>query len=599
MNRLLSYNLPVALFILLFAKSFGQPVTFSIQPGARVIGKEDVLQAEYKVKGSSNASNFTQPDFAGWKIVSGPDLSSQQISVNGKTESSASYIYSLQPKTSGTLRLPPATIEVDGKKMSCTPVSIQVKNTPHVAGVAAAPSNGLQPPAGFFREDITGEDEISKTSELKPGETAESKIRNNIFVKVFVNKTTSVIGEPVLVTYKLFTRINSEPKAFKQPAFFGCTVYEMTTEDQYPQMEKYNGKYYETRILRKVQLFPLQTGPLKLDAVSVDNEITLYKKNSTGYRDVITRNVTVSSDPVILHVNPLPEKNKPAVGNGTVGKFTIETSVEKMTDTADDNNNLVIHITGEGNFQSINCPSVQWPSNTEHFDNTENTEVNKLAFPASGTKTFTIPFLAKRAGRVIIPSIEFTYFDNTTHQYATVKSDSILITVLPPLKNNFDPSKMSPDITNHKYLWIIPLIALLTGLAWWWKEGRKKRQAPAEQTPAIPVQADGTKPSETKPAERITEAPIDEKTPPDTEISSNISTGTTPAEKLNELLTLEDDRQFYASSKQLATGLLQQERDETKKKELETIIRRCNEALYLPLADVNKEDIFKKLEELI
>jgi hypothetical protein len=580
MNRLLLYCFFVSISLPIFTKSVGQS-TFQIKPGAREIGRQDVLQVEYAVKGSTNASNFVEPVFKGWKVLSGPSLSSQQISVNGKTESSVSYIYSIQPNIAGTLIIPSSTVEIDGKKLTCSPVSIKVKNTAHVAGANATTSNGLQLPGGFFKEDNLGEDEIDKTSILQPGETVASLIKNNIFVKVFTNKAECVTGEPILVTYKLFTRLHSQSKVAKQPAFNGCTVYEMTTDEQVPQIEKYKGKDYKTYILRKVQIFPLQTGPLTLDIASVDNEISLYKKNNTGYPDAITQNVTLSSEPLTLHVNALPEKNKPKDGNSTVGIFSIHTMVEKMTDTAGENNNLIINIFGVGNFQNINCPTVLWPTNSEHFDNTEKSDINKLTFPASGTKTFIIPFLAKQAGRLLIASIPLTYFDMNTRQYKTVYSDSVEVTVLPALKTRFDPAKMSQDITNHKYIWIVPFLAVLFGIYWLLNYGRKNK-----------VQ------NNTK-EQKIANTVIDKTPATDTAILSPVSPMVTPAEKLNELLLIEDDRLFFIQAKQFATEQFQKESDEAKKTEWEVSIQHCNEALYLPLTAISKEDLFSSFEKLI
>jgi len=579
MLKILRYSFIAAFILLVQTKSISQ-IQFQIKPSASEIGKEDVLQVEYKVSGALDATNFSQPDFAKWKVLSGPAYSSQQISVNGKTESSISYVFSLQPKSAGIFSIPAASVDVDGKKLSCAPVNITVKNTAHVAGATAA-SNGLQLPGGFFQEDILGEDEIDKASVLQPGETAASKIKDNIFVKVNANKTSCVVGEPILVTYELFTRLRSQSKVAKQPAINGCTVYEMTTEDQLPQIAKYKGKEYKSYIIRKIQLFPLQAGDLKLDIASVDNEITLFKRNSSGNMTPVTQSVTVSSEPLTIHVNPLPEKNKPAEFNGTIGNFNISAKANKIIDTAEDNNILEIAIEGYGNFQSINCPKINWPKNTEHFDNTEKSDINKMAFPASGTKTFFIPFIAKQSGKIIIPPIEFTYLDISSNQYKTVRSDSIMLTVAPALKKGYELNKISQDITNHKYIWIVPAIALLAGISWWLRFGRKNQQLKNE---SITVTEHAK--------EEIITAPIEEE-----KISDPIVI--TDADKLNELLTLETDKEFFTQAKQLAIELLQKQKDDLKNSGLLQIIEQCNEALYSPIAIVNKETVFTSLEKLI
>ncbi|HEX3024200.1 MAG TPA: BatD family protein [Chitinophagaceae bacterium] len=579
MLKLLRYFFLLLIVLLIDKKTTGQ-IQFQIKPNVTEIGKEDVLQVEYKVSGATDASNFVQPNFIKWKVLSGPSYSSQEISVNGRTESSISYVFSLQPKSAGTLQLPATTVEVDEKKINCSAINITVKNTAHVAG-ANASSNSLQLPGGFFQEDVLGEDEIDKASVLHPGETFASKIKDNIFVKVTANKTSCVVGEPILITYELFTRLRSQSKIAKQPAFSGCTVYEMTTEDQFPQIITLKGKEYKTYVIRKVQLFPLQTGDLKLDIASVENEITLFKKNSYGDAIPITQTVTLSNEPLTIHVNALPEKNKPADSNGTIGEFSITAKTNKIIDTADDNNMLEINISGSGNFQSINCPKINWPNNTEHFDNTEKSDINKMIFPASGTKTFLIPFVAKQAGTVIMPPIEFSYLDINSKQYKTILSDSIVIKVLPALKNKYEINKISQDITNHKYIWIVPAIALLAGISWWFGFGRKKQ---TEQKPNEIINA------EVK-TETVAVVAETEKFPEPTVLTN--------AEKLNELLLIETDKKFFAHAKQLAEEFMQKEVSAEKRKLFAQVIEQCNEALYSPVAIISKESVFISLEKLV
>jgi len=65
------------------------------------------------------------------------------------------------------------------------------------------------------------------------------------------------------------------------------------------------------------------------------------------------------------------------------------------------------------------------------------------------------------------------------------------------------------------------------------------------------------------------------------------------------LLTLETDKEFFTQAKQLAIELLQKQKDDLKNSGLLQIIEQCNEALYSPIAIVNKETVFTSLEKLI
>ncbi len=62
---------------------------------------------------------------------------------------------------------------------------------------------------------------------LKPGEKLSEKIKKNIFVRVEADKTSCYIGEPLVVTYKLYSRLKSESKVTKRPSLNGFSVYDM------------------------------------------------------------------------------------------------------------------------------------------------------------------------------------------------------------------------------------------------------------------------------------------------------------------------------------------------------------------------------------
>lgn len=567
----------------MFSKSIGQN-KFQLKINTKELGKEDVVQAEYQLNGIADASAFVPPVFSQWQVVSGPNFSSQQISINGKSESTTSFIYILKPTTTGKLSIPSATVTVDARQINCEPVTVVVKNTAHAGNNNNnVPATGLQLPGGFLQQDFFDDDVIDNNSLLKPGENADQKIKNNLFVKVSANKTSCVIGEPLLVIYKLYTRLRSNSRLVKQPAFSGCTVYEMTTEDILPQVEKIHGKEYKSYIIRKVQLIPLETGDLKLDIASVENTITLYRGSSAYTVDgTEMHTITVSNDPMVIHVNPLPEKNKPAGFTGAVGNFSISTGVHKPVDTAGDNNSLQITIQGGGNFQNISCPIVQWPANTEHFSVSEKSDINKLLFPATGSKTFEIPFVSDQQGQTIIPKVHFSYYDADARRYKTISSDSIAIKVDPATKYKIDKEKVSEDVTNHKYIWLVPAIALLAGLSWWWNYGRKKEQQ-----------------------NMITEYGAAENIVPEVTEKQAISTEIIAAPIINyenkvyELLAIQDDKTFYTEVKQVTATLLENETDTAKKEEWRHIIKLCNEALYSPVANINRYDISERLKILL
>src|SRR5215472_8036215 len=112
--------------------------------------------------------------------------------------------------------------------------------------------------------------EAEKDYVLRPGENVKEKIRKNLFVKVQVDKNSCYVGEPIVATYKLYTRLSSESRFTKRPSLNGFSVYDMVDPSSEPvSVDKLNGKEYAVHIIRKTQLIPLQAGSIDMNPVEV------------------------------------------------------------------------------------------------------------------------------------------------------------------------------------------------------------------------------------------------------------------------------------------------------------------------------------------
>ena len=408
--------------------------------------------------------------------------------------------------------------------------------------------------------------EIERASILLPSEDINKRIKQNMFVKVVTNKKACYVGEPLLVTYKLFTRLQSHSKVVDAPTFTGCSVVEMTTNDLKEEDEVVNGKVYKTYVIRKVQLFPLQEGLLQLGKATLENDVELYQQTTEGYKN-ISQKIELKNDSVTLQVNPLPSDSEKHMFTGVVGKFFILAKVTKTIDTANDNNSLELKITGSGNFMNMVCPTIVWPANIQGYEPQASEILDKLSFPVLGEKKFIIPFTCKKVGDAVIPPITFTYFDADAKNFISVQSDSIHITVKPEIPL-IDSTKLSPEITNINYLWIIPIIASIVGLVFLYYSLRKRKV--------------------------ITKSSVSESK----ENSSNKENLTNYNEKLATLLMLDDNKVFYSEAKLLASHLKESSLTESDMQVLNSIISLCNEALYAPV-NANKDYIITTLQNII
>ena len=490
--------------IFLFATFAGNAVhaqaKFSVICNDKKIGKNDLLQVQFRLENASNVESIIPPVFNGFEVVNGPNQESSTSIINGQKTQYVSIGFFLQPKSTGSFTIGVAKARADGKDFSTASFKVEVTDETPSRPPASQP--GTSSPFSGFNFDYPTAPSTSQFDDyiLKEGENAEEKIKKNIFVKLDVSKTSCYVGEPITASYKLYTRLNSESTITGAPSFNGFSVSDFDVS-QNSTTETYNGRKYNVYVLRKVQLYPLQSGDVVLDAVASENKVTFLKgeyanarngayfydllqdfaSNSADANSIVTKNVQLKSEPLTIHVKALPASNKPENFKGAVGNFTMTAALANKNLTTDDAGSLQVMITGIGNIQLVNSPQISWPDGIEHFDANIKDDIDKMASPMKGNKVFTFPFVVTKKGNYSIDSISFSYFDPATSSYKMIKTKPIAFTVTKGIgvpKNNLKPGqkKVSNIFLTSTGLEIITGILLLLGiiLSIFWSKNRRK-----------------------------------------------------------------------------------------------------------------------------
>ena len=461
---------------LLFILSFNLPVdgqTFSTEAEAKIMGKKDVVQVAY-IADNVNIQQLSLPKFINWIVVSGPDVSTSTMIENGSVKQNTTYTIILQPTTTGKIVVPGASALINGKPKNSNPLIIEVKNQDHLLSSANPPSQ--QPPQTSLLDLFPMEDDLPSGQFLKKGENAINKIKNNIVVRLELSKNKCFVGEPILATYKLCTRLKSKSKVVKQPMFTGCTVVELTDNEMTSRIEKINGLEYNVFVVRRVQLIPLNAGTLQLPEAQVENKVSFYDASKINYRDLFydqsrvpieEQTVTLTNKTQTIEVVALPPA--PPYFSGAIGSFNIAISSNNQTLTTTANNNLFIAITGVGNLQNMQPLSIHWPKGLEGFEPQENIEFDKTTLPVQVAKTITYPFTTDTKGTYVIPPVPFIYFDPLQEKYITKASSSYAIQILPGSKKIISVPAISEfsSLQNIGYIVAgVGVLALLVGLFW-------------------------------------------------------------------------------------------------------------------------------------
>ena len=480
-------------------------VKFSASVTPDHIGKDEYAQLRLVVENAKDVQKILPPALNNFTIISGPNQESGMSMINGDVKKYIAVSFIIQPKSTGEFTIPSAHAQADGKEYRSTSVMITVSNASTGNNTGSnnfvSPFSGIDPfadakPETSYNDDI-----------LRKGENIPDKIKNNIVVRLETDKTTCYVGEPVIATYKLYTRLKSESNLTKNPSFNGFSVIDLQKPDNTSyKTERLNGREYNVYTIRKAQLYPLQPGNLVLESAEIENNIHFikeeYARKQRDAMDDIFRDfadpgippegmedhkVTLQSKPITILVKPLPDENKPADFKGAVGNFAIEASIAKKNFTTDDAGQLTLIISGVGNMQLVNSPEISWPKGIEGFEPKTTDDLFKTTVPVSGRKIIEYPFTITAAGNYSIPVISFSFFDPKEGRYKTVTTKGVSFSVAagtgkPKVNNIVEAPKGNGSLLNSFFsnrLRVVSVVAMIIicGLIFWLKKERKKEAA--------------------------------------------------------------------------------------------------------------------------
>lgn len=472
-------------------------------------GKNDYITVRFTAENTEAVQQISLPPLKDFKIISGPMQESGMSSdFNGNVNQYIALSYILQPRHTGRITLGAATATIAGKAYRSNTLTINVSNTSGNNSSQSLIPQGLQSAIDPFDEPAPAAAQF-KDYILRPGESVPEKVSKNMQLRLETDKTTVYEGEPVLASYKLYTRLKSESSLSKNPSFNGFSVVDILQADNNSYTrEMLNGKEYSVYTIRKAQLYPLQAGSATLDAATLDNKIEFIKYSGTNRsgaftidpNSMVTENVSLSSKPLTITVKPLPG-GKPASFKGAVGTFRMEASVEKTNFSTDESGKLFITIGGAGNMQLMTAPDVQWPKAIEAFDVKCVENIDKNTIPLSGTKTFEIPFAVQAPGQYTIPGISYSYFDPAAGNYKTLTTKEISFTVVKGTgshlsgyaANNKKEDSLLNKIFARRWLLILFVAGFIIVAMIFWLSGDRKKESVkpvAEPKPAETTQAD-------------------------------------------------------------------------------------------------------------
>ena len=405
-------------------------------PTLTVSTKKQVMVGErFQVVFEANAEgkNFQAPSFDGLTVLGGPftSTSSSFSMVNGSMSHTVkcTYTFALQAYQEGTVHVGSASLTVKGNKITSQPFDIKV--IPDDGSHAAPSGGGTSSGQGQSQQNTTDSQVSGK----------------DLFLRVIPSKKSAYVGEQVVLTYKLYTKVPvSSVSLSKMPSYAGFWTKDVSDNSgTLKQSSEYiNGIEYTTAEIQKVIVVPQRSGKLALDPMTMEciAQIRTERNNNRSMdpfeaffndpffnRNIVNVKKELSSQALTLEVKNLPENGKPASFAGAVGNYSFKSDIDKTELSTNEAVTLTLTVSGTGNVELLQMPEPVFPPDFEVYDPKISTSTNVGPQGLTGTKKAEYLAIPRRAGSFTIPAVEFSYYNSSTDSYEVMSSDPYEIKV--------------------------------------------------------------------------------------------------------------------------------------------------------------------------
>lgn len=384
-------------------QGFGQ-VLFTAEASRYKVAVGETFTVKFTV--NEKTRNFEYPDFSGFKVISGPSIGENMLSINGRVSFEQSARFQLLATEVGTFNIGKATVTINGIAYQTKPLKIEV--------VAERP---------------------------KEPNSLEAKAEQLVYVKVFTNKRSVYVGEPFSARYTVVLKANVD-------GYQAISTPDLTNDFSVSDLEKPNtyskeiidGESVTVTDLGRFILRPNRSGTFSPGNLQMQfsTQVPTGRTDWFGRQEVRSVKYISSSAFPTITVKPLPSAGQPADYTGAVGDYKLYVNLSRNEVKADESITLTIELSGSGNIQYAQLPTPQIPNSIERYDPEYKERITEKLSGINGYKRHEYLLIPRYRGIYKIPPITFSYFDPEKEKYITLTSAPLEINVTegPQATNN-------------------------------------------------------------------------------------------------------------------------------------------------------------------
>lgn len=402
--------------------------TVSVHVDPQELGIGDEAAITYTVQGGG-VEDFQPPPVDGLN-VEGSSVSSRFMWTNGSISQSFSHTFLVVPNRAGNLVVPSFDIKTgDGRTIRTQPVTLHVLGTASGSNTPPSSNPAIMPP----------DQANAGTPGSAPPTTGHVSVPTDasgnampVFDIITPETTTAYVGESVPLRIESFIRADANAQQDSLPTLVGSDFL-MNNLSLRPSEQEVNvGNMDYLRDSWVTSISAPKAGDFPLQAV----RDTYWTKAGPAIpndpfgplfgRQPQLMHKEIASNKLVMHVLPLPDKDKPAGFTGAIGNFQVTGTASPTTVGVGEPVTLRFTVTGEGNFDYVHSPPLTadaaWKTYTASAKMNYEDEAH-----TQGTKSFEQAIIPLKNGKLEIPAADFSYFDPDKKQYI------IIPVALPPI----------------------------------------------------------------------------------------------------------------------------------------------------------------------
>lgn len=446
--------LTILSLLFLTAFSLAAQTSFQVIPPRNVIAGNR-FAVTYRLSNGEGTS-LNAPAISGCKLLNpqpGVSTSQSYQIINGQASSSSTveYTFIYRAEEEGTFTIPAASIMADGKKLTSQPAKFTVlpadKATQGQQQGGYGYGYGRQPQQSVHVDDMASQDDTSRPIS-----------KDDIFVRIILNKSHAYEQEAIECTIKLYTkfqRINSFMMT-SPPTFDGFLIEEVDTQAALNAVENYKGQNYVTAVLKKCIIFPQKSGKLTINSGKYDLSVVQIERVSNGWfisGRPVEKDVHLQPFTSTVDITPLPEP-RPAGFDNAVGSFTFESRLSPEKLKTGEAASLEYIVTGTGNIKYLHEPKPELPTEFEQFTPKTDYRTRVSGATVTGTMVVDYTLVPQSVGTFRIPDQKFIYFDPAKRSYVTLTSPGYTMDIAKGSGTSVSAEQMEIEAKNTDILHI-------------------------------------------------------------------------------------------------------------------------------------------------